>query len=195
MLSQQKCKPACQQIALSPEALAAGLLQVKRRLSLLISGLKQSWYDFFRFCLFLIMFLILAGGIIYFFNREAIFAGRLPENISYDLSLPAIPLARQGPDASLLRLIDEKHIFTGPIEKPVELAEDERLKLQDKFAKLRLAGIILDSPPKAIIEYSEGKKTFYLSEGESFLGGIRVDNIKRGLVLLDICGQTFELYL
>jgi len=160
-----------------------------------IKSLKYHWYDVIRFCLFLVMLAILGASLVYFFNREAIFARRLPAAASYDLSLSAIPLAAPEQNAPILRIIEKKHIFTAPAEVPLAPSADESLKLQKELARLRLVGVVADSPRQAMIEHRDSHQTFYLSEGETFLGGIRVDKIERGIVLLDIYGQTFELYL
>lgn len=171
------------------------MVQAVNRILKWLKAFQWSWYELARAVFFFIIFAVISAAGAYFLNQEVIFEKRLSASSSYDLSLPAIPLSTRKQNTQILQQIDEKHIFTAPFEETANPSGDERLKLQETLARLRLVGIVANTPPRVMIEYSDGNQTFYLSEGETFLNGIRVDKIERGFVLLDIGGQTFELYL
>jgi hypothetical protein len=64
--------------------------------------------------------------------------------------------------------------------------------LSEQVANLRLAGIIVDKQPQAIIEDTKLKKTYFLYKGD-FIGEIKVEDILEGKVILGIGDEKVEL--
>ncbi len=62
----------------------------------------------------------------------------------------------------------------------------------EQVSNLRLAGIILDKQPQAIIEDIKLKKTYFLYRGD-YIGDIKVEEILESKVILSYAGEKFEL--
>lgn len=64
--------------------------------------------------------------------------------------------------------------------------------LEELASNLRLAGIILDKQPQAIIEDTKLKKTYFLNKGD-YIGEIKVEDILEGKVILSYGQDKLEL--
>lgn len=62
-------------------------------------------------------------------------------------------------------------------------------------ARLTLLGIIAGTPPQAIIEDSESKKSYFVAQGQQILEGAMLDAVFDTYVVLDLSGEKFELRL
>ncbi len=96
------------------------------------------------------------------------------------------------PYESYLKDIGQRQIFS------TSLAQEETGPAlpadADLIKSINLVGIISGDNPQAVIEDKKANKTSYLSIGQ-FIGGLQIENIKEGCVILNYKGQKYELYL
>jgi len=64
----------------------------------------------------------------------------------------------------------------------------------DLIKDINLVGIISGVTPQAIIEDKKAGKTYYLNKGQ-FFGAFQVEDIQEGKVILNLNGESVELYL
>ena len=88
-----------------------------------------------------------------------------------------------------LAKIEERNIFALiPLRDDVDVTAP----VSQPFENLKLVGIIWSDNPQVMIEQSKEKKTSLLSSGGR-IGKIRVKNIGKNSVVLEMDGQEFEL--
>jgi hypothetical protein len=61
--------------------------------------------------------------------------------------------------------------------------------------RLNVIGLVDGNPPQAIIEDTQGQKTYFVSKGQHVTEGLVVTDIREDRVVLDLNGQTIELSL
>ena len=97
--------------------------------------------------------------------------------------------------SAFLQTVRREKIFASVYtEKTKQDTGIDRKKISDTIGNLKLVGIVSKEPPKIVIEDKKTNKSFYLREGESFLGGIQVEKIGKNSVVLDYYEEKFELY-
>lgn len=113
------------------------------------------------------------------------------------MDIPQQLSPKEQPDyASFLKEIENKEVFVTTSSKDSSITSKiDREKLSKIIERLRLVGILSGEPRKAVIEDKKMDRTFYLRKGESFLEGIKVENITKNSVILNFYGEKFELYL
>jgi len=84
--------------------------------------------------------------------------------------------------------INKRDIFNPPFAQE----QGTKSPYQEQIANLRLAGIIVDKQPQAIIEDTKLKKTYFLNTGD-YIGDIKVEEILESKVVLSYAGERFEL--
>lgn len=62
-------------------------------------------------------------------------------------------------------------------------------------ARLSLIGVVAGDPAQAIIEDTQTKKSYIASVGQALMGGLVVERIQPGRVVLDLHGEKIELSL
>ncbi len=97
---------------------------------------------------------------------------------------------------SFLSQIQRRELFAPVYEEQAGAGSEAANKiLSDLKRNLKLVGVIKNTPKKAVIEHIDLHQSFYLSEGESFLEGVVVEEIKDDSVRLRFNGEHIEFYL
>lgn len=94
-----------------------------------------------------------------------------------------------------LEKIKNRQIFAIADAQEVPSKKAGQEELNQIAENLKLVGVMLKEPRKVIIEDRKTGGSLYLKEGESFLGGVKVEKIETDLVSLSYGGETFELHL
>ncbi|MBN3039954.1 MAG: hypothetical protein JW867_02380 [Candidatus Omnitrophica bacterium] len=161
----------------------------------------QKGFDFIllKRILFLCIFTILIGAVIYFFNIDFFLNMRLPEMTPEAKAANVVRSPKQVQYQQFLRKIEQRDIFAPAYKEEIEQAVKDpgpdKEKISKIIAGLRLVGIIAGEPLKVMIENTKDQQTFYLKKGENFLEGITIESIQDNSVILKANGESFELYL
>ena len=102
------------------------------------------------------------------------------------------------PEAPSVAASAPRPLFTPPAEAgPTETARRAPPSSAAKqlVARLTLLGIIAGTPPQAIIEDTESKKSFFVAQGQAIVDGAILDQVFDTYVVLDLSGEKFELRL
>ena len=88
-----------------------------------------------------------------------------------------------------LQEVRRNNIFGGSSQESSKLGA-----LTDALKNMRLAGIVCEDPPQAIIKEKDTNNTYYLKKGET-LGELRVVDILEGKIIIEYRGERFEMKL
>ena len=151
---------------------------------------------FLRRTFYIIIIIVFIYNVSFYFNQNSFFKDRLSaiSVLTEDIQRPF--LRKQDDYGLFLEEIEGKNIFSfSDIKQSAFSSGTQREKIIKIIEDLRLAGIISVVPKMAIIENTKIGKIFYLGEGDSFFGDIKVEKIKKDSVILNKGGAGCELYL
>ena len=116
----------------------------------------------------------------------------VPAPIAADAGMDELPAA-PSVSASASRPLFTPAAETGAAEATRRAPPSGAAK--ELAARLTLLGIIAGTPPQAIIEDSESKKSYFVAQGQQILEGAMLDAVFDTYVVLDLSGEKFELRL
>lgn len=115
------------------------------------------------------------------------------QNVEIKPEAQSKPLLEPVPFEYYANKINKRDIFKPAFEQgQPSTGGVTKSTLSELAANLRLAGIIVDKQPQAIIEDTKQKKTYFLSKGD-FIGEIKVEDILESKVILSYGEEKIEL--
>lgn len=115
-----------------------------------------------------------------------------PEGPEETLDVLAPALKERPPSGTYQESMEARDIFQAPWEKPAAGAASAGASALELAKNLKVVGILLDADPKAIIEDTAMKQTFFVSPGER-VGGAILEEIREDRVILIFNEERVEL--
>lgn len=159
-------------------------------------GEGHFWPSANRILLMLIIGLIAFSGWRYWQVTENIpVVPSIPEGeVSQEATVPSGPASTAKPFDAYGAQLSARDIFQAPWEKPATGTLGREDGSASSVPQLRLVGILLDADPKAIIEDSSTKQTFFAAPGDR-VGQAVLQEIQEDRVILMLNNQRVELTL
>lgn len=185
-----KSLPSSQKAALKTSAKEAKLL-------FLIKRLTQKIFSLNNINIVLVSVVVFCLGYIIFefiFLKEKNKLGQLTNTVSIGLKTEEKKSDLPQPVSFdyYAEKLNKRDIFKPVFDQGSGETASEKSNLQETAANLRLAGIIVDKQPQAIIEDIKLKKTYFLYKGD-YLGEIKVEDILESKVILSYNDEKLEL--
>lgn len=147
------------------------------------------------------IFIILIAAVVISFGYlvfEILFVGetkpsaiKSEEKIEKKPEIKQVPIPEAAPFDYYAEKLNKRDIFK-PIGQETVGQTGTSTTLGELASNLRLAGIIVDKQPQAIIEDTKLKKTYFLNKGD-YIDEIKVEEILEGKVILSLNGEKVEL--